>query len=87
MLIQFCFYIRLLEEGDLQGAENLKLVLEQSQRERRKKKEEEGKPTYESKWFTRQEDPEGQEIWTFGNKYWEMKKNPGFANMEFEALW
>ncbi|EEB19107.1 oxysterol-binding protein 3, putative [Pediculus humanus corporis] len=78
---------RLLEEGDLQGAENLKLTLEQSQRERRKKKEAEGKPAYESKWFFREEIGNGEEKWTFGNKYWEMKKNPGFANMEFEALW
>lgn len=80
-------FFRLLEEGDLQGAENLKLTLEQSQRERRKKKEAEGKPAYESKWFFREEIGNGEEKWTFGNKYWEMKKNPGFANMEFEALW
>ncbi|KAK6622081.1 hypothetical protein RUM44_001888 [Polyplax serrata] len=78
---------RLLEEGDLQGAENLKLVLEQSQRERRKQKEEEGKPEYESRWFMREETPDGQEIWTFGHKYWEVKKSPGFASLEFEALW
>lgn len=77
---------RLLEEGDLDGAENLKLVLEQSQRERRKRKEEGGEPTYESRWFSRQES-EGEETWVFENKYWDMRKNPGFANLEFEKLW
>lgn len=29
----------------------------------------------------------GEETWEFTGKYWEMKKNPGFANMSFEELW
>ena len=42
--------IRALEEGRIQQAENEKLRLEQTQRERRKKREEDKVP-YQSKWF------------------------------------
>lgn len=41
---------RLLEEGDLDGAEKLKLQLEQAQRDRRKRFEELG-IHHEPKWF------------------------------------
>lgn len=85
MIIHF---FRLLEEGDLNGAENLKLVLEQSQRERRKRKEdEEDDASQEGRWFSRHITPAGDESWTYNNKYWEMRKNPGFVNMHFEPLW
>ncbi|KAL0276748.1 UNVERIFIED_CONTAM: hypothetical protein PYX00_004254 [Menopon gallinae] len=79
---------RLLEEGDIQGAENLKLVLEQSQREReRKRREEDSEAPYEAKWFSSYIAPNGEESWTYNNKYWEMRKSPGFSNMEFQLLW
>lgn len=79
---------RLLEEGDLQGAENLKLVLEQSQRERRKRREEEeNEQLCEGRWFSRHITPSGEETWTYNNKYWEMRKSPGFVNMQFDPLW
>lgn len=42
--------IRLLEEGDLDGAESIKLRLEQAQRERRKHMEE-SNVQYQPKWF------------------------------------
>lgn len=41
---------RLLEEGDLNGAETVKSQLEQKQRERRKEMEE-ANIRYEPKWF------------------------------------
>ncbi|XP_072156647.1 oxysterol-binding protein-related protein 6 isoform X2 [Bemisia tabaci] len=75
---------RLLEEGDLDGAEKLKLQLEQAQRDRRKRFEELG-IHHEPKWFKRDEDNE--ESWDFTNKYWEVRKNPGFQNISLEALW
>ncbi|KAK7572119.1 hypothetical protein V9T40_014591 [Parthenolecanium corni] len=77
---------RLLEEGDLTSAENIKSELEQKQRERRKQMEE-ANVHYEPKWFKSKTDPNGEEIWEFTGKYWECKKNPGFANMSLEQLW
>lgn len=41
---------RALEEGDLDAAENLKMQLEQAQRERRKRNEADGIP-HEARWF------------------------------------
>lgn len=77
---------RLLEEGDLNGAETIKLQLEQKQRERRKKMEE-ANIQYEPKWFRLKIGKNDEETWEFTGKYWEMKKNPGFANLSFEELW
>lgn len=42
---------RLLEEGNLNGAEAMKLQLEQAQRDRRKRYEQQG-ITHEPRWFT-----------------------------------
>jgi hypothetical protein len=44
------FYVRLLEEGKIQEAESAKHKLEQSQREKRKGREEQ-KVTYSARWF------------------------------------
>ena len=44
------FYVRLLEEGDLSGAETVKSQLEQKQRDRRKEMESKG-IQHEPKWF------------------------------------
>lgn len=73
---------RALEEGDLQTAETLKLQLESAQRERRKRREELNLK-YESKWFSNPKD----DLWEYNGKYWELRKNPGFANLQFESLW
>lgn len=77
---------RLLEEGNLQAAEQLKLQLEQAQRERRKRNEQLGLQ-HEPKWFSKTLDENGEEIWEYNHKYWEMRKSPGFVNMTFESLW
>ncbi|XP_022249828.1 oxysterol-binding protein-related protein 3-like isoform X2 [Limulus polyphemus] len=79
---------RLLEEGNVSAAESAKMQLEQSQRERRKKREEEG-IEYIPMWFSRKdEDEERKEEWTFNNSYWELRNKPGFAIMSFpEKLW
>ncbi|KAJ8926088.1 hypothetical protein NQ315_009945 [Exocentrus adspersus] len=73
---------RALEEGDLSTAENLKLQLETAQRERRKRREELGLK-HEPRWFSNPQD----DTWEYNGKYWDMRRNPGFANMQFESLW
>ncbi|KAB7493896.1 Oxysterol-binding protein-related protein 6, partial [Armadillidium nasatum] len=77
---------RLLEEGNLASAESKKLQLEQMQRERRKKREEEG-ATYIPMWFRSHVPPDGEETWVFGGEYWNKRKDPGFMNMSFEQIW
>ncbi|KAG5894685.1 hypothetical protein JTB14_034733 [Gonioctena quinquepunctata] len=73
---------RALEEGDLSSAETLKLQLESMQRDRRKRREELN-VTYSPRWFScLQED-----TWQYSGKYWDMRKSPGFSNMQFESLW
>ncbi|XP_022170954.1 oxysterol-binding protein-related protein 6-like isoform X1 [Myzus persicae] len=76
---------RLLEEGNLNRAETMKLNLEQTQRERRKQKEETGEQ-HEPKWF-RKTVRNGIETWEYNNTYWDVRKNPGFTNYHFEKLW
>jgi len=76
---------RALEEGKLQEAENCKLRLEQLQRERRKKREEE-RVSYSPKWFMRDEEG-GKEVYKYTGKYWELRKDPGFMKMSFTKLW
>lgn len=73
---------RALEEGDLNKAESLKLQLESMQRDRRKRREELN-VTYEPRWFSSKQD----DTWEYNGKYWESRKNPGFANLQFESLW
>ncbi|CAH1977665.1 unnamed protein product [Acanthoscelides obtectus] len=73
---------RALEEGDLNTAETLKLQLESMQRERRKRREE-LKITYQPRWFSSTAD----ETWEYNGKYWETRRNSGFANLQFESLW
>lgn len=76
---------RLLEEGNLNRAEAMKLSLEQTQRERRKQKEE-AREQHEPKWF-RKTVRNGIETWEYNHAYWDFRKNPGFANCQFEKLW
>ncbi|XP_075238108.1 oxysterol-binding protein-related protein 6-like isoform X2 [Lycorma delicatula] len=76
---------RLLEEGNLNAAETLKLQLEQAQRDRRKKHEQSG-TSHEPKWFSKTVQ-DNEETWEYNHKYWEARKNPGFVNMKFEPLW
>uniref|UniRef100_A0A8D8VD64 Oxysterol-binding protein-related protein 6 n=1 Tax=Cacopsylla melanoneura TaxID=428564 RepID=A0A8D8VD64_9HEMI len=75
---------RLLEQGNLNGAEQLKLKLEQSQRERRKKNEENG-ILHTPHWFRRVRVQDG-ELWEYNGKYWEARKN-NFKSINFDPLW
>lgn len=77
---------RMLEEGNLESAEEIKLALEQSQRERRKTMELEG-VQHEPQWFRRKALSNGEEIWEYTHKYWECRKSPGFMNIPIRPLW
>ncbi|XP_046679682.1 oxysterol-binding protein-related protein 6-like isoform X3 [Homalodisca vitripennis] len=80
---------RLLEEGNLNGAEAMKMQLEQAQRDRRKRNEQQG-VSHEPQWFTyvlKSVDNGGEETWEFNHKYWEVRKSPGFVNLNIEPLW
>lgn len=76
---------RALEEGDLNAAEQLKSQLENTQRERRKRREEMGFG-HEPKWFSHRKQGD-EDVWQYNGKYWETRRNPGFGGLQFEALW
>ncbi|GAB6019047.1 hypothetical protein CHUAL_000674 [Chamberlinius hualienensis] len=61
---------RLLEEGNVEEAENTKVQLEQEQRERRTEREQQGRE-YEPMWFSRTVGADGKENWDYSGKYWE----------------
>ncbi|XP_015919304.1 oxysterol-binding protein-related protein 6 isoform X2 [Parasteatoda tepidariorum] len=78
---------RFLEEGNISAAEMSKQQIEQSQRDRRKRREELG-IEYIPMWFTKLELDDGKEQWVFTKKYWDVRINPGFSNISFpEKLW
>lgn len=73
---------RLLEEGNLEEAEEHKQRIEQMQRERRKILEE-SSVAHQPKFFRRSKD----DTWVTNNTYWELRKDPGFAHIDFPTLW
>ncbi|XP_048101644.1 oxysterol-binding protein-related protein 7-like isoform X1 [Alosa alosa] len=77
---------RLLEEGKLSDADKKKDEVENKQRERRKelaKKGEEHIPRF----FRKQLDDAGQEVWVTNGTYWKVRKEPGFAYTDNLNLW
>jgi len=86
---------RALEEGRVGEAENIKLGVEQAQRDRRRQRENSQLDQYTPLWFICSEvegegniqgEEEGTERWKFGSSYWEKRKN-GFQGIQFEPLW
>ncbi|XP_024124072.1 oxysterol-binding protein-related protein 3 [Oryzias melastigma] len=73
---------RLLEEGNLEAAEEQKQRIEQLQRDRRKVLEE-NKLSHQPKFFSKSKD----DTWVSNDTYWELRKDPGFAHIDFPALW
>uniref|UniRef100_A0A7N5ZZU1 Oxysterol-binding protein n=1 Tax=Anabas testudineus TaxID=64144 RepID=A0A7N5ZZU1_ANATE len=73
---------RLLEEGNLEAADEQKQRIEQLQRERRRVLEE-SNTTHQPKFFRRSKD----DTWVSNNTYWELRKDPGFAQIDFPTLW
>ncbi|XP_030003865.1 oxysterol-binding protein-related protein 3-like isoform X2 [Sphaeramia orbicularis] len=73
---------RLLEEGNIDGAEEQKQRIEQLQRERRKVLQD-NNMTHQPRFFKKSKD----DTWVSNNTYWEMRRDPGFSKMDFPVLW
>ncbi|KAM6935353.1 oxysterol-binding protein-related protein 3 isoform 2-T2 [Lycodopsis pacificus] len=73
---------RLLEEGNLEAAEEQKQRIEQLQRERRRVLEE-NNVTPQPKFFRKSKD----DTWVSNNTYWELRKDPGFTQIDCPMLW
>ncbi|XP_044306635.1 oxysterol-binding protein-related protein 3 isoform X3 [Varanus komodoensis] len=73
---------RLLEEGNIEGAEIQKQRIEQLQRERRKVLEE-NNMEHQPRFFRKSED----ESWVSNGTYLELRKNPGFSKLDNPVLW
>ncbi|XP_066305295.1 oxysterol-binding protein-related protein 6-like isoform X4 [Branchiostoma lanceolatum] len=77
---------RLLEEGQVQRAQNEKVRLEQMQRMREREREE-GGVVYQPRFFRRAKQEHHHDSWTFNNTYWDMRTTPGFSQTENMKLW
>lgn len=78
---------RHLEEGNLEMASLEKQRIEDLQRVRRKWNEE-NNIKLEPRFFKKVVDANHRERWVSNNMYWELRKNPGFINMESTVnLW
>uniref|UniRef100_A0A8C1XKH6 Oxysterol-binding protein n=1 Tax=Cyprinus carpio TaxID=7962 RepID=A0A8C1XKH6_CYPCA len=73
---------RLLEEGNIESAEMQKQRIEQLQRERRRVLEE-NHMTHQPRFFQKSKD----DTWVSNNTYWELRKDPGFSNLDCPVLW
>ncbi|XP_057717449.1 oxysterol-binding protein-related protein 7-like [Corythoichthys intestinalis] len=77
---------RLLEEGKVAEADKKKDKVEEKQRERRKEMAKQGKE-HIPRFFRKEVDEAGQEVWLYNGTYWNLRKNPGFAQTENLELW
>uniref|UniRef100_A0A914QGS7 Oxysterol-binding protein n=1 Tax=Panagrolaimus davidi TaxID=227884 RepID=A0A914QGS7_9BILA len=74
---------RLMEDGKWSQANEVKQKLEESQRERRKKREEAG-IEYEPLWFKRKDSSEmvdQNDVYTFNENYWEKREKQEYENI------
>ncbi|XP_056145171.1 oxysterol-binding protein-related protein 6 isoform X3 [Lampris incognitus] len=72
---------RYLEEGNLEMAASEKQRIEDLQRARRKCNDE-NNIKHQPRFFKKVVDANQRERWVSNNTYWELRKNPGFINME-----
>ncbi|XP_043987504.1 oxysterol-binding protein-related protein 6 isoform X2 [Gambusia affinis] len=78
---------RYLEEGNVEMAASEKQRIEDAQRARRKWNEE-NDIKHQPRFFKKMVDANHRERWVSNNMYWELRKNPGFINMEpTVSLW
>ncbi|CAG09991.1 unnamed protein product, partial [Tetraodon nigroviridis] len=78
---------RYLEEGNLEMASSEKQRIEDLQRTRRRCRED-SNSKLEPSFFKKVVDTNHRERWVSNNTYWELRKNPGFINMERAvSLW
>ncbi|KAM5157172.1 oxysterol-binding protein-related protein 3 [Mantella aurantiaca] len=73
---------RLLEEGNVEGAEAQKQRIEQLQRERRRVLEE-NNLEHQPRYFRKSSD----DLWVTNNTYWHLRKDPGFSKIDCAVLW
>ncbi|XP_034554678.1 oxysterol-binding protein-related protein 3 isoform X2 [Notolabrus celidotus] len=73
---------RLLEEGDLEAAEEQKQRIEQLQRETQRLLEEKN-TAHQPLFFRKSMD----DTWVSNNTYWELRKDPNFSHIDFSTLW
>ncbi|TSK34748.1 Oxysterol-binding protein-related protein 3 [Bagarius yarrelli] len=73
---------RLLEEGNIEAAETQKQRIEQLQRDRRRVLEE-NNMTHQPRFFQKSKD----DTWVSNNTYWNLRKDPGFSNLNCPVLW
>uniref|UniRef100_A0A8K9UZJ8 Oxysterol-binding protein n=1 Tax=Oncorhynchus mykiss TaxID=8022 RepID=A0A8K9UZJ8_ONCMY len=73
---------RLLEEGNVEAAEEQKQKIEQQQRDRRRVLEE-NTMTHQPTFFRKSKD----DTWVSSNTYWDLRRDPGFAHLDCPVLW
>ncbi|XP_045575158.1 oxysterol-binding protein-related protein 3 isoform X3 [Salmo salar] len=73
---------RLLEEGNVEAAEEQKQKIEQQQRDRRRVLEE-NTMTHQPTFFRKSKD----DTWVSNNTYWDLRSDPGFAHLDCPVLW
>ncbi|XP_069585974.1 oxysterol-binding protein-related protein 3 [Ranitomeya imitator] len=73
---------RLLEEGNVEGAEAQKQRIEQLQRERRRVLDE-NNLEHQPRFFRKCTD----DTWMTNNMYWQLRKEPGFAKLDCPIMW
>ncbi|XP_014838453.1 PREDICTED: oxysterol-binding protein-related protein 3-like [Poecilia mexicana] len=73
---------RLLEEGNIDGAEEQKQRIEQLQRERRRVLQD-NSMIHQPRFFKKSKD----DTWVTNNTYWEQRRDPGFSKVDFPVLW
>ncbi|XP_069050812.1 oxysterol-binding protein-related protein 3 [Lepisosteus oculatus] len=73
---------RLLEEGNVEAAEVQKQRIEQLQRDRRRVLEE-NSMCHQPRFFRKSSD----DTWVSNKTYWELRRDPGFANLDNPVLW
>ncbi|KAK1172959.1 oxysterol-binding protein-related protein 3-like isoform X4 [Acipenser oxyrinchus oxyrinchus] len=73
---------RLLEEGNVELAEEQKQRIEHLQRERRRVLEE-NNMTHQPRFFRKS----SEDTWVSKQTYWDLRKDPGFANLDNPVLW
>ncbi|KAM4725126.1 oxysterol-binding protein-related protein 3-like [Anableps anableps] len=73
---------RLLEEGNIDEAEEQKQRIENLQRERRKVLQD-NNMNHQPRFFKKSKD----DTWVSNNTYWELRRDLGFGNVDFPVLW
>lgn len=78
---------RLLEEGNIDGAETEKQRIEQLQRDRKKQRDD-AKQEYSPRFFKKIITSKKEEAWVQNGQYWKKRKDPGFSNCpDITSLW